>query len=443
MIEPLSIFRRLTMFAGMFFASAVVVGDGGAGDTGGSNEGAAGNSETQVEDGAGETGDTGSEVGSEGDDGAVSEESEQAAGTARDGRNAPDAVKKALAKLRESDRETHDILRKEIFKSQQDLGNYKGIFKDAAEARAAADTIESLGGEEGIAKLQSEVNDYSAELTKMANGDPSVVEDLARDFPKGLLKLATAALDKMRQIDSQAYDHTIAKHVSTLFRDKGVTNSMDRILELISDGKQKAAHDMALEVRKWIEGVNQFGSSQRTDEPDPRQKELDEREQTLNQEKEKIFRGQVAATVTARMNTAIEKSLAPYLKTRKLSLDQKKGLASGIYTQISSSLQANANYQQRLKALLAEGDAARVARFVDSHVGQLVAKATSREWSARGFSTGTSRRETTNGSAVITTGKKPAAQDIDWSKDRNRMRFISGEATLKNGKIVKWDVNAI
>ena len=442
MIEPLNIFQRLTMFAGLFFSSAAGVVEGGAG-----GESEAGGAAAEAEGSeAGETAEV--TEGAEGAEGTEATEGEtgEAVETSRDGRNAPDAVKKALAKLRESDRETHDILRKEIFKSQQDLGNYRGIFKDAAEARAAADTIESLGGEEGIAKLQGEVNDYSAELTKMANGDPSVVEDLARDFPKGLLKLAPAALDRMRQIDSGAYERIIARHMVPILRDKGVTNSIDRVLELISDGKQAAAHDMALKVRQWMEGVSQLATTELREQEDPRQKELDEREQTLNQQKDNIFRRQVASTIVTRMNSAIEKALVPYLKTRKLSLEQKKGLASGIYTQISESLQAKSSYQQRLKALLDEGDSARVARFVDSNVGQLVAKATSREWSARGFSTTTRLRDSGNGAATITKGSKPPADQIDWSKDRSRMRFISGEATLLpkfGGKIIKWDVNAI
>jgi hypothetical protein len=50
------------------------------------------------------------------------------------------------------------------------------------------------------------------------------------------------------------------------------------------------------------------------------------------------------------------------------------------------------------------------------------------------------------GKTTVRTGSKPSADKIDWSKDPSRMRFISGEATLKKefgGHVIKWDKNAL
>jgi hypothetical protein len=436
--EPHSLFGRLTCFLGMFFASAINVGgEGGAGAGEGTGGGTAVADEgTEVAEGAEAAEGTETTEGAETTEGTEEGEAER---VTADGRMMPDTVKKGLNKLRETDPKLAGELRKIYFQHAE----ITKVFPSVAEARAAADLIESVGGETGIGEMQQEVNDYAAELTAMSEGNPKAVNDLARDFPKGLVKLTPLALDHMKALDSVAYDHTIARHMAPIFRDKGVTGAVTRLIELIADGKQAAAAEAAERIKSWMAGVEQLASTRTTEEPDARTKELEERERGIQTKEQRIFTGQVASAVSKRMYDTIDKHVTPYLKQRKLTPEQRTSLRSGIGTRISKALEADKQYQGRLRALLDKGDVDAVARFVGSHVDLRVQKAVQAEWNSRGFAGAAAQRTAAaGGKTAPIMGSKPNAADIDWSQDRDRSRYQRGEATLikaKGGKVVKWN----
>ena len=442
-----SLFGRLTLFVGMFFASTPVVVDGGVagGDVGGADTGGgdAGPTGGDGEGDAGDVADVGETDEAVGED-IVSETTEETeaedAAQSRDGRMLPDAVKKGLNKLRETDPKLASELRKAYFEST----DFKRLFRSPAEARLAKDTIEGLGGEEGIASMQREVSDYAQELTHFAQGNPQAIEDMARDFPQGLVKLTPAALDKMRGIDLPAYDRTIAKHMISTLKDKGVVSTIDRVLELIEDGKQIPAKEAVQRIKAWLQGVEQLGTSKPENEPDPRAQEIEERERGIQTKEQEFFNRQVATASLQDMDRVMTRHLQPFLKDRKLSVEQVKDLKSGIRGRIAESLKVDKNYQSRLRALISEGNADAVQKFIRTNFSERAAKATAKVWALRGYA-GTAAKRTTaaggNGNGAVTTSTQPPLDQIDWSKDRSRDRYISGEATLLpkfGGKVVRW-----
>lgn len=440
-----SLFGRLTLFVGMFFASTPVVVDGGAagGDAGDAGGGAdtGGGDGTEGTTDAAETSDGDVEL-SEGADDAVDGEADatgqdnESDSAQRDGRMLPDAVKKGLNKLRETDPKLASELRKAYFEST----DFKKLFRSPAEARLAKDTIDGLGGEEGIASMQKEVSDYAQELRHFAEGNPQAVEDLARDYPQGLVKLTPAALDKMRGIDPVAYDRTIARHMISTLRDKRVIGLLDRVQELIEDGKQIPAKEHVEQIRQWLREVEQFGTAKPQNEPDPRAKEIEERERGIQTKEQEFFNRQVATASLQDMDRVMTRHLQPFVKDRKLSTEQIKDLKGGIRGRIADSLKVDKNYQSRLKALISEGNADAVQKFIRTNFAERAAKATSKVWALRGYA-GTAAKRTAangNGTQAVTTSTKPSAEDIDWTKDTSRARYMAGEATLKNGKVVRW-----
>jgi len=433
-----SLFWKLTQFLPLFFASAVVTpGADVVADTGG--------------DAGGGDADTGVVVDEPSDDGVVEELTEETTDepiedelaeetegkTDLTKRLPEESIKKGLKKLRETDPKLADELRKSYF----DNRTYRQTFKTPQEAVQARDLIDAAGGPEGIEQMRGEVGDYAKELTLMAQGDPQAVEDLARDFPKGLVKMAPLALEKMRQIDPVAYARTASGVTTSVLRDSGVTGSINRLHELISDGKQKQALELVADLADWTRKTEQLANLKPKDEPDPREQELNRKEQEIQTEKDRIFTQEVASAATNSMNGIISKAIAPYLRTRKLSEPQKKGLASGIFTRISESLKTNSAYQQRLASLRKAGNARDIVRFVSQHTEQLAGRAVRDEWASRGFGSG-QRRTTAAATNQPSIGTKPPADQIDWSKDKGRQRYmgdgVTGEATLKSGKIVKW-----
>lgn len=467
MKTDLGYLARLTLFAGLFFASTAVIpgGDGGGtgdegGDTGGGSDGTGDDGASDDASVGDETDDSGSEGDTSADTEDVSEESdttdEDNAGGKTGAKAETEAVKKALDKLRESDPQAAKALRKQFFKQEQALNGYRESFKTPAEAVAARDLIESVGGETGLGEIQNEVKEYANELSSMAEGNPKIVEDLARDFPKGLVKLTPHAVSRLKQIDMATYTQRVAAPgtVDVLNMTSGSLggttplHAMERLIELIGDGKQTDAHALASGLKKWAADVQAYAKSapttQGVDDDDPDRKALNAERAEVQTEKQRIFTQQVSTAIMSRFSRIVDQHLAPYLKKAKLTPVQRKETQNAIRNRISGTLERDKTYQGRLKALLEKGDVRAIERFVGSHVSQRAAKAAAAEWSSRGYSGNRTAPGNGRSGTVSAVSSKPKPEDVDWSKDPRRMRYtgdgITGEYTDKKGNVrrFKW-----
>lgn len=468
MKTDLGYLARLTLFAGLWFASTAVIpggGDGGGtGDEGGGDTG--GGTDAVDNEVAGDTDEsTGADIGDDdtseveedqgGEEGEDAEDSE--AGPKVAGRETAEAIKKALEKLRETDPEAAKTLRKQFFKQEQALNGYRESFKTPAEAIAARDLIESVGGESGLGEIQNEVKEYANELSSMAEGNPKIVEDLARDFPKGLVKLTPHAVSRLKQIDMAAYTQRVAAPgtVDVLNMTAGSLggstplHAMERLIELIGDGKQTDAHALASGLRKWAADVQAFAKSTQTTttdagEEDPDRKALNAERAQVQTEKQRIFTGQVSTAIMSRLSRVVDTLMAPYLKKTKLNPAQRKSTHNAVRNRITKVLEGDKSYQGRFKSLLEKGDVRAIERFVGSQSNQRGAKAMAAEWAERGY--GGTKTATANGqrTAVTTASSKPKMEDVDWTKDPRRLRYtgdgITGEYTDKKGNVrrFKW-----
>jgi|SRR5215469_3181690 len=429
----------------LFFASSVVTPEGGNADAESIPDTAGGGAEPAADDGGVEETDQAAEADvPESDDQAASGEEISGEGVSPkpDGRALPDQVKKALAKLRETDPQAADVARRAYYEAS----DFKRVFPSVTAARDARDLIDSVGGAEGIQNLQGEANDYARELTAMANGDPSIVDELAKDYPESLPALVPHALEKLAQTNPAAYERTVAKAMATALRDKGVAHSVTRLLELIGDGKQQAAHDLASKLAQWISGVEEYAKSkpETTSGETAEAKALRDRQAELDRRESSHFRTQVAHSVITAMNEAVNRGLAPFLKGSKLTAQQRSDLVNSVRGHIAKGFEGNTSYQERMKALLAGGDIKAVERYIRGQLSSdRVGRSVKAIWGLRGFAR-PAKQPSGNGSGAATTApamvaSKPSADQIDWKKDPGKIRFMRGEATLKTGKVVRWN----
>jgi hypothetical protein len=461
--HDVSIWDRLNArFLGLFFASGAAIvdgggaGDGGDGGTGGGDGGDEGGGAGGDEGGEGETPGEGDEPiegeGEEGDQGEGGEGGEGEGAAQRKPltpEQAQKAIEKSLNKLKTTDPVVAKELRKEVFQNRE----YRNVFPTPQEAVQAREIIEDLGGPDGVAAVKQEVADYAAELTRMSDGDPEAVEMLAKDYPDGLVKLAPLALDKMANINPAEYERTISRHMSRAMFEKGFTHSADRMIELLADGKVDAAKQLAEGMRAWIKSAEQYGKSAPAEDKaklsavDKRAQEVETREQAIKDREQ-------ATAVTSTMNGIIGRHLNPLLKGKNLTLEQKQFVVSGIYSEISGSLKNQKDYQTKLNQLRKAGNAEATSRYVGSKVAQIAEKLVKKVWAKSGFATAQAHRPGPKNqgaggggnNGVTRLAKKPKPETIDWDKDRSRMRFMSGEATLLKqfgGKVVKWDRDAL
>ena len=231
---------------------------------------------------------------------------------------------------------------------------------------------------------------------------------------------------------------------------------MERLAELIDDGKQKEAFHLTKQLRDWMAAVKGIaGQRQQSREEAPETKAAREALEKVERTQTNIFKGQVASVVIKGMNSAITRSLEPQVKALKLKLAQKAALINRVRTRLASVFERDDRYQDRMAQLLEAGELRPIERFLRGRLDRsMVRKAVKRELALGNFriktggaggeggGKGTGAGATGGNASAIKVAKKPTPDQIDWSQDKSRARFQAGEATLKGSKkIVRWDWN--
>jgi hypothetical protein len=445
--------KRFPLFPMMLFASVPGLTDAG-GDAGGGDDGTIVVDEPPTDDTTDDS--SGEGVAGEGDEDFSATDQSDIEGDSETQETEGAApkpltdkeVEQRLNKLKKVDPQLAALFRKDHFH----LRDYRraGTPSEVMEMR---DTLETYGGAEGLEDLRGKADMFADELVQLSNGDTGIVDTLAQDYPQSLAKLAPHSMEKLRQINPQAYERSASGITANFMRDKGVTNSLVRLGDIIRAGGEHAQKDSFELVQKlvdWAQKTEEYGRSQPREEGESEaEKRLRMQQQKIEQDRSSIQTEKIGNAITTSMNQIIQKHLNPYLKDRKLTLDQKKHLATNIFTAISDSLKSNERYQARFKALRQRGDVREIARFVSSKVEEIAAKSVRGVWNASGHANVPRKPANTNGNArpgIVRSATIPAPHTVDWSKDPGRRRFLNGEVTLKKefgGKTVRFDPNAL
>lgn len=357
----------------------------------------------------------------------------------RPGRPPIDPIKNAFDKLKKADPKAAAELRKSYYTLQQ-------------KANEASELLELHGGEEGIANLKAEAEEFAQALSKVASGDPAILDDVLADSKDGFLKLAAASIDKMRSVDPAAYDRTLAPHLLETLERTGVAQTIGLIARFIQAGDGEGAIAQVAKAQEWLAQLDKFAKENKlaSTSNDPRDQQIKSEREQLDKEKAEIYQKQINTSVTRSINGEISRHLTPLLNGKTLTQQQRQGIVSDAYKHIAEVIRAQERTQAQIAAFRKQGRSAEeIARFIGSKItakdadGHSVAsKAVKSAWDGRGFGATTARQTTPSASGPEIRNKPPDSSHIDWSKDRSRQRHMSGEATLLpkyGGKVVKWD----
>jgi len=148
------------------------------------------------------------EVGLPTEQGELTEQTEQQE-VDGDGRALPKNIQAALKAIKASDPAAYKQLREDVFSAKF----YREQFKNPAEAKSAKIALDPAGGPEGIASMR-EVVQANEFLEKAAEaGDPSVIDDWAKDYPEGFKKMVPHALKQFQKMDQAGFAAAVQPHV--------------------------------------------------------------------------------------------------------------------------------------------------------------------------------------------------------------------------------------
>jgi hypothetical protein len=360
------------------------------------------------------------------------------------GKPTPQALKSAFDKLAEGDKKIAEHLRGRYFKAQE----YERLFPSPKDALMAKETLETLGGEEGIEQLQQERQQYAAELAMFAEGNPKLLDDLIADSKDGFIKLAPEAFDRLRSIDPQLYNSVALGGFSDILKSSGFPDGLNtmaagiaEMVDHIQNGRQNEAFGTARNLAAWFSKFKEMAGAGRPkqNEPDERVKAIDQREKELQKTEENNYRQGVNSQLNSEViKPLLNKHLAPLMKGRTLTPQQKQRLETQIYGDITKEVQSDKRFQDKRRALGERHDTKGIMNLFRPRMEEIIPKVVKSVWAESGFGGAARPAANGNGNQASIVSGKPRPEDIDWSKDKGRTRFMSGEATLKSGKIARW-----
>lgn len=458
--------RYLPPFRGLFFATPALPGIGGGDMGGGGDDGGAGGG-----DGAGDDGIADESVDEGGDEGAVEDEGVEETddegagdegaedevggedGSKGKGKTKP-PVEDAIKRLAKTDKAASEVLRREHFQNQQ----YRNV-GTLPEVQGMKDFMMLHGGEQEISGKIEQGDRFAVELDMVANGDPAIVTDIARESPEGLMKLGPSVLAEMERIDQKRYGAMMASPIAKLIKSTGAFQLMQNIRYCIQKGMQEDGMKAATELVDWVNQVEQLGESQRNAAPSDADKKFSERERGIQQKERDIYDGEVKTASVAKISEVLGKHMRPLIAQAKLkgvnlTQAQKQDFEKTVWDSAAAALTSDATYQRQLKAFFSKkAPASEIAEYRANRIQSIAQKIVQEAWQLKGWASRVrGGKPATGGGNPGTNGhvpmlaRRPDPADIDWSKTTQLENMGDGKvgsATLKSGKKIRfrWDMD--
>jgi hypothetical protein len=381
-----------------------------------------------------------------------------------DGRKLPAQVRSFLKTAKESDPAQAGTI-KELGDGYFRYQAYKQVFPKVEDARAASAALQAIGGQDGIADIQSRIADMEEVDALLASGDVSVLDRVAEIAGEGLVKLAPAFIDRVAQQSPEAFGEMVRPHLVAALNGAGLGTVLGQLAEAFemsnmpgasAEFKQAAQNKASTLIKNmmgWLQQQNEAVQNSKKNAVNPSEQKLSEREKALQAKEENSFREGIRSTTSSHFNEVTGKALGPYLKQLNLSTEAKRDLAQGVIDEVSRLMEGDQAYQKQVKALLSakNRDAKRIASFINAKIDAIAEQATKsvvmrrygntlngkRSAAQGGKKPGQQKPTTAAAGAPVRIAQKPDRSLIDYDKTSD-MDLVQGRATLKNGKRVSW-----
>lgn len=377
-----------------------------------------------------------------------------------DGRRQPDALRKRIADLRRQADSVVDPTEKQSLlddakKLNDGIGKvraYEKHFPTVREASEVKALVDTFGGREGLAQVQTTLSNLQQIDQQLEAGDPAVVKRMWDEAPQGMAKLAPVIFSELEKANPQEYAKAVAPHAIKFLDTEGFPEAFDQMVQLYREGKTKEADQLQARMAQWVT-KQRTGTTQEA-KVDPRveqlQRELDER--NTRESAQATERGY--SDVLAHAGPVIDKYLKPIVAKLGLSAEQYSDLREATWKHLQDKRNADPTYKTVANAKYAQGmDAA--AKYIKEQTEDRAQDA-AREISNRRYGhqlkNGAVRTPNVTATPItsgITRGKEPSPGEIDYSfkgiqiakkqgfKDLGDM-ILAGKAPLKAGGIRQW-----
>ena len=364
-----------------------------------------------------------------------------------DGRKIDAKIRAEIAELKKTNPAAAKKWAESYFRNQAVMKEFpeaKTPGEAISQIRTMKATIDSLGGEQGIADLQTEVSDYRNEIDQFAKGDPALIKTLGEANPEGLAKSGTQTLDWLKANKPELYESTIRPAFLEHAAKVGVNNLITNLLGLVKEGKGQECWNLLTQADKWFkdeaEKVGAAKSAAQAKNPEAEKLANDRKE--FEDQKAKDFQTRVETDVNRWNNPELDKHIGPLQKELGLQKEGMNHFRNGLISRVWQVLANDKAYIANVRSVRAKGDSVKTAEYIHKaflerlpeqfrlHRNEIYPNIGKQKPSVPPAKGKDGKPPVTP--ITIAAGARPKADQVDWKKTTDAM-WATGRAYLLDG----------
>lgn len=381
-----------------------------------------------------------------------SEETPAAAGESAviDGKRLSAGAKAALAEIKAKDPKLALEIKQALFQSDALRRAAPGGVREIAELRQ---TVEDLGGAEGIQAIRQEQHEWAALDQQFESGDPAFVENIAAESPEAFLKLAPAAFQKFQELNPEGYSAYISQVFVADMQQEGIPLALERLQDFIGDNPKAMA--IWKQLAGYVNRVAGFAAKPvETPRPNARRDDsgIDERERGLAEREASLIRTDWRGAADSQRMSLFNAEYTRLAAGRKLNDAQTAAVKELYLSRLAAALRKTPKFNETIDRYFERRDREGYLRFIGSIYKQEIPRALRSAFDsvvpAKPGPKVNPAAPGANGKAAAAAAGAPAA-GFAWTaavpgKDKIDFRKTSadmireGKAVLTDGKRVQW-----
>jgi hypothetical protein len=272
---------------------------------------------------------------------------------------------------------------KGLYHANQELRKvFPGGVREAIEVKGK---LEGLGGVEALADIETQRAGWERIDKDFAEGNPGVLEDIAAESPEGFVKLMGPALDKFRQVDQAAYNHSLGK-IFWNTMEGGGPNSFLSVLSGIREALDRGDTDAAIGkfagVEQFLKGIQGYAQKVPEKSIDPEREKFQSEKAKWESERAREFEQGVYAKTREYTVGKIESQLAKEFTANGRNLEDLKktsprayhAIMRSCYDDLSKEITKDGASVNRFKAAIKQNNSADAVKLATARVDALHAK---------------------------------------------------------------------
>jgi hypothetical protein len=326
---------------------------------------------------------------------------------------------------------------------------YKSVFPTVEDARTIKTHLDSVGGLEGIAEMQSTLTAIEETDALLDAGDPKVLDQILEDAPEGFAKLAPHYLEKLAKANPEAFLRAIQPHFVKSLVDANFNNVLEYLSSQVADKPE--AKQVVDSMRQWFEEQKGLAERNKVDSLNPEREKISKEWDSINKEKRTELERGITSAVDPHIRSELGGRLRAYSAAlNALPLAVQQDVARACIVGLGAALRADKPYQSQIKALMEarKPDRDKIIALNKNKVTEKADTIIANVVKSYGLKPGAAPKKnaapantskTPTSTKIVKLSAPPKDSDIDWNHaNMSQMAYIKHRAVLKDGRFVSW-----